>query len=242
MAPRLEFGSYMIPFEEKAIAEEDDCWTFSGYAAVFNNRDQGGDIIVPGAFKRTLVDDGLPELHVLHKHQGEPVGTITDAWEDSKGLRVEGVLPKDSLKARETYALLKPRGKHGARAYKGMSIGYWAVKSREGKHGGAETRFLEELKLKEASFVKDPMNRLAVVDQLKTDGLLTVDEFKSLSDGDREDHLRSLGLSQTWAKYLVKCTREAGTSRSSQREAGAVSADMPAFGDFLSALKATANR
>jgi len=100
----------------------------------------------------------------------------------------------------------------------------------------------EELKLKEASFVKDPMNRLAVVDQLKTDGLLTVDEFKSLSDGDREDHLRSLGLSQTWAKYLVKCTREAGTSRSSQREAGAVSADMPAFGDFLSALKATANR
>ena len=53
---RMEFFTDTIDMEIKADSESEDGMKgmFSGYGAVFNNRDLGGDIIKPGAFKRCL--------------------------------------------------------------------------------------------------------------------------------------------------------------------------------------------
>ena len=38
--------------EDKALTESNDCWTVSGYAAVFGNKDLGKDVIASGAFAK----------------------------------------------------------------------------------------------------------------------------------------------------------------------------------------------
>lgn len=215
-----EYSAHVCPFEEKSLGEEDDCWTFSGYAAVFGNRDGGGDIILPGAFTKSLKERGFPDLHLEHEFEKTPVGTITNAYEDTVGLRVEGVLPKELPEARAVHALLKPRGKSGARALRGMSIGFRTIDFSRGQHEGKSTRFLKEVMCREASFVKSPMNKRAVIDALKSAEQLSVDEFKTLSDREREAHLRSLGHSDSWAKYLTARTRDASMQSKAQREAG----------------------
>jgi uncharacterized protein len=235
----LEYSSHMVPFEEKSMSEDDDCWTFAGYAAVFGNRDGGGDIIMPGAFTKSLKSHGLPDLHIEHKSNETPVGTITDAFEDKIGLRVEGVLPKDLPEARAVHALLKPRGKMGTRALKGMSIGFRTLEFQRGTHEGKSTRYLKELLCREASFVKDPMNKLARVDSLKSDIIrIGIDEFKSLSDREREAHFRTLGHSDSLSKYLTACTRDASLSSKAQREAGSAGA-LP---DFAASIRNFAQR
>jgi uncharacterized protein len=240
----MEIGFYMVGLEEKAVTETEDAWHFTGYAAVFGNRDLGGDVIERGAFKNSLKTFGLPALHRMHRTKEDPVGTITDAYEDTKGLYVEGELPKDLLSAREVVSLLKPRGKNGVRGLKGMSIGYQTVNSRRDRFNGKDTRFLTEVLCAEASFVANPMNQLATVDTIKSDGL-SVDDFKTYSDREREAHLRALGLSDSWSKYLTKCTREAGGSSKHQREAGFSAGydDLAKeFAGFASQLQAIANR
>lgn len=233
----MDFGS-LIDLEEKALNETEDAYRFTGYAAVFNNKDLGDDVILPGAFKKSLAEQGMPLLLFNHKMDELPIGVIEAADEDRKGLLVEGELPKDDPVARRVGVMLKAR-KSGHRALKGMSIGYRAEK-HERKSG---VRYISQMRLFEASFVNLPMNPLAGVETIKSMGL-TVDEFKSLSDREREAHLRSLGLSDGWSKYLTKCTREAGTSQKSttQREAGHLSLDDLGLADLSAHLQSTLKR
>lgn len=159
MAHRYDNGS-TIEMEEKALAEADDCWKFTGYAAVFNNRDLGGDVIVPGAFKKSLEDHGLPLLLFQHKMDECPVGTLTEAKEDKRGLWVKGELPKDDGFVRDR---LVPQLKR--RGIRGMSIGYKATDKEIRKSDGA--RMLKTIRLYEASFVSMPMNPEAGIESLK---------------------------------------------------------------------------
>lgn len=141
-------------FDVKSIDEQG---IFEGYAAVFNNEDLGGDIIEPGAFKKTLKEN--PKMPILWQHDlREPIGVTLEAYEDDKGLRVKGQLNLETTKGREAYALLKQG------ALKGLSIGYDAVKELwEGT-----TRRLKEIRLCEWSLVTFPMNPLAQVMAVKT--------------------------------------------------------------------------
>jgi uncharacterized protein len=68
---------------------------FAGYAALFGRADGGGDVILRGAFQRSLEGrrrrgEALP---VLWQHRpGQQIGWIEHAAEDSRGLRVIGRL------------------------------------------------------------------------------------------------------------------------------------------------------
>jgi len=153
------FGA-AIDLEEKAVHEEDDVYKFSGYAAVFNNVDQGNDVIMPGAFAKSLREHGLPAILFNHKMDACPVGVCTDAKEDRKGLLVKGELPKDDDFVRgQLYPQLKRR------SIKGMSIGYKATETERRKGDGA--RMLKTIRLWEASFVTFPMNVEAGVESIK---------------------------------------------------------------------------
>ena len=158
MTIRFDTGN-AVEIEEKALHEGDDCWTFTGYAAVFNTVDQGNDIIMPGAFKHSLDKFGLPQILFQHKMDDAPVGVCTEAREDRKGLFVKGELPKDDAFVRDR---LVPQLKR--RALKGMSIGYRPIDKERRKDG---VRLLKSVRLYEASFVTFPMHLDAGVESVK---------------------------------------------------------------------------
>lgn len=155
----VDFGS-LVDIEEKAISEQDECWTISGYGSVFHNTDLGNDVVEPGAFAKSLRENGLPLLLFNHKMEDAPIGTIIDAKEDKRGLWFKAELPKDdTFVAGRIVPQLKRRG------LKGTSIGYKATKKEMRKQDGA--RLLKEIRLYEISVVNMPMNPQAAVEHIK---------------------------------------------------------------------------
>ena len=52
---------------------------FAGYASVFGRRDEAGDVVMPGAFGKSLKRRGAAEVRMLFQHDPkEPIG-IWDA-------------------------------------------------------------------------------------------------------------------------------------------------------------------
>lgn len=159
--PKHETKSF--PVEFKAL---DEPGTFAGYASVFGNIDQGGDIVHPGAFKRTLnaYRQSKKRIPLLYGHETglrEVVGYIdpADLQEDGKGLRLtKGVLMIDDLEAARTAHALMKSG-----VLTDMSFGYDAVK----KDWTGATRNLREVKLYEVSLVLWPMNEESNVTDVK---------------------------------------------------------------------------
>lgn len=177
-----------FPFEVKDVSDTGD---FSGYAAVFNNLDRKGDVLLPGAFTDTLAEwkarDRLPPLLWQH-NMDEPIGLATKMEEDATGLLVVGKLLKDSVqRAAEAYSLLKNK------VIEGMSFGFQVPPGGATKERGA--RIVKSVRLWEWSLVTFGANELALVDAVKTalaDGdLPTLSEF--------EDFLREAGFSKTQA-------------------------------------------
>ena len=71
------------------VRETGDTGTFTGYASVFGNVDSYGTVVDPGAYKKTLKDQG-GEIPLVYFHIPErPVGMVA-AKEDAHGLLVEG--------------------------------------------------------------------------------------------------------------------------------------------------------
>lgn len=144
-----------------------DAGEFEGYASTFGNEDLGGDIVVQGAFAKTIAEN--PTVPVLWGHDPrEVIGISREMREDGKGLFVRGEFVLDVARAKEVYALAKQG------AVRGLSIGYDAVKVDYAKDGDKYLRYLKEVKLYEYSFTPIPMNQLATVNDVKTfDALLT---------------------------------------------------------------------
>ena len=127
---------------------------FAGYASVFGRLDDGGDIVMPGAFRKSLGLRGKHRVKMLFQHDPkDPVGTWEAIREDGFGLWVEGRLVPEVPRA-EALRRLIARG-----AVDGLSIGFRTVKAtREGKSGA---RKLWEVDLWEISIVTFPMLDLA---------------------------------------------------------------------------------
>src|SRR5699024_5429610 len=70
--------------------------TFEGYASTWD-KDKGGDIIVPGAFKK-YINEAFPKgrIKVLWQHD-QALGMPTEMAEDTKGLYVKARVSKTRL-------------------------------------------------------------------------------------------------------------------------------------------------
>ena len=123
---------------------------FSGYASVFGRLDGGGDIVMPGAFRDSLVSRGADRVRLLFQHDPkEPVGLWDEIVEDRFGLKVSGRLLDGVPRAASLRALIAQR------AIDGLSIGFRAVRAtREGRTGA---RRLWAVDLWEISIVTFPM-------------------------------------------------------------------------------------
>jgi len=137
----------------------DEQGRFSGLASVYGNVDLGNEVVEPGAFQKTLQDRGSEFPLLWHHDTTQPIG-IARVKDMSAGLAVDGELVLETVRGRETYALLK-RG-----AVKGLSIGYTHVKSIM----QAGVKRIRELKLHEISLVPVPMNPRALVSDVKAHG------------------------------------------------------------------------
>lgn len=160
----MEMKRLCVPFEVKEFNEEDLYFSFSGYAATFNNVDRGGDVILPGAFTKTLgaimAQSKEGKLPILWQHDASvPLGVFTMLKEDPHGLYVEGRMPKA-----DTFVTGRVMPQMKAGSIDSMSIGFITV---DADYEDSK-RFLKEINLIETSFVTIPMNTLAKVTSMKS--------------------------------------------------------------------------
>ncbi len=128
-----------------------------GYASLFGQKDQGGDVVLPGAYAASLKRLAIrgERVKLLWQHDpAQPIGVWDEVREDATGLRVKGRILTEVERGREAAALL------AAGAIDGLSIGFRTVKA---ERDGKGQRLLSELELWEVSLVTFPMLREARV-------------------------------------------------------------------------------
>ena len=176
---------HVVSFDTKAV---NDVGEFEGYASTFNNEDQGGDIVVPGAFAKAIARGSNKVKMLLQHDRTQVIGVWDELVENQKGLKAKGRLILETTAGRETHALLK------AGALDGLSIGFRAIKFSFDKVKPM-LRFLEEIDLKEISVVTFPMNERALIANVKGQ-LPTEREFETWL-------MRDAGFTAQQAKAII---------------------------------------
>jgi HK97 family phage prohead protease len=164
-------------------AVDDEPRTIEGFGSIFNNIDSYGDIVLPGAFVKSI-KKRKPKM--LWQHRSDmPIGAWDVVKETPEGLYLKGRI-FDTQMGNDAYTLLK------GGAIDGLSIGY-TTKQYE-IDSKANTRKLKEVELFETSLVTFPANEKA-----------TVTNVKSLPETEREfeEFLRDAGYSHAAAKTIV---------------------------------------
>ena len=134
--------------------------SFHGYASLFGETDLNRDLVLPGAFLKSIGKRGAAGIRMLFQHDpAAPIGVWREIREDSRGLFVSGRLMTEVAKAREVLALMR------AGAIDGLSIGFRTVRGRTDAKSGV--RSLLEIDLWEVSVVTFPMLPAARVSMVK---------------------------------------------------------------------------
>lgn len=193
--------------EVKLAADGSETGTIEGYGSIYNVVDRGADIVLPGAFKKSLADwrkrKQMPPM--LWQHDSwTPVGIWTEIEEDEKGLKVKGQLVLDVPQAAQAHALMK------AGVINSLSIGYETKEAAFDRQTGV--RSIKQADLWEVSLVTFPMNRDATISGVKGD----------FDPRAMEKALRDEGLSAREAKIAVsvfaKSCRDGGTGEQAPRD------------------------
>lgn len=153
------------PYEAKFTALDlkttDDAGEFEGYASLFNREDLGHDVILPGAFKKSLDARGAGGVRMLFQHDpSQPIGVWVELREDARGLYAKGRLLPDVKRSAEVLSLMR------AGAIDGLSIGFRAPPTPRDKKTGI--RRIGEIDLLEISVVTFPMMPEARISAVKS--------------------------------------------------------------------------
>jgi len=176
----------------KSVSESGE---FEGYGAVFGNKDSYDDIVVPGAFQKSLKEwqEKGRQPALLWQHQmDEPIGVYTEIREDDVGLYVKGrLLIDDDPLAKRAHAHMK------AGSLSGMSIGYvvndWEYDETK------KAWLLKEIELWEVSLVTFPANDQARISNVKS----AIEPGETPRPSDVERTLREVGFSKSQAQGFM---------------------------------------
>jgi HK97 family phage prohead protease len=130
---------------------------FQAYASTFGNVDHDGDIIMPGAFSKTIAE-AFPakRIKVLWQHNWDkPIGLPTVMEQDSKGLFTETELGRSTLAqdaANDVEDGIVDR----------LSIGFWIPAGKSAQRADG-IREISEVALMEYSLVTFPANEQAAI-------------------------------------------------------------------------------
>ena len=150
-------------FEVKALAEDG---TFEGMLSPYGNVDSGSDVVVAGAYTKTLKDRG-GVIPMLWQHKpSEPIGQL-ELEDRPDGLWCKGKFLLEDPTALKAYRFVK------AGIVKGLSIGFESIKDTV----ISGVRHLQEIKLYEGSVVTFPMNESALIASVKARGAETKSDF-----------------------------------------------------------------
>ena len=195
------------PVSVKAIGD-DDSGLFQAYASVFNNIDSYGDMVIPGAFAKTLKDDfgkdgsGVP-LYWRHR-MDDPfmnLGATISAKEDDHGLLIEGLLDLETPAAAQTYKLLKTgRVSQMSFAYD-VDEGAWV--DRKPEEGGSYYE-LRQLTLHEVSVVPVGANQETEVLAVKSAVDAVAREVKLGREVTSEEWQELMGTAKSFIDLLSK--------------------------------------
>lgn len=193
--------------EIKALNEEngESKGEFTGYGSIFGNKDLGNDIVVNGAFARSIASKGARGVKLLYQHKAdEPIGVFDEIIEDKRGLKVKGRLALGTQRGKEVYELMKMG------ALDGLSIGYRVDAKGYEYDDKGKRRYIKEVDLMEISAVTFPMNPKARVNAVKG-AERTVREWEEL--------LRDAGdLSRNEAKVAASAVAKALTLREADED------------------------
>jgi HK97 family phage prohead protease len=160
-APQMEHRTSVFPMPRLKIGapDADGRRRIQGFASIFGNRDSQGDIVVKGAFARTLKE--REDVKVLWQHdRARPIGKQESAYENDQGLAVTGVLSDTSFVRDEVLPLVKDG------VVNGLSIGYDVAAG--GEEQSKDGNLLKDLELFEWSIVTFPANERARVTEVKS--------------------------------------------------------------------------
>lgn len=152
----IEYKS--LNFELKKVSDNEDNFTFTGYASTFGNVDLVGDIIEEGAFDR-LIRAQKP-LKILWQHEMTmPIGLSSSFRVDEKGLFIEAKLPKS-----DTFVSGRVIPQINVGSIREMSIGFYVIDEAYTK----TARILKDIDVVEVSLVTRPANPEAQVTNFKS--------------------------------------------------------------------------
>lgn len=182
----MEAKTMKVIAEIKAVDEKG---AIEGYGSVFGNVDSYSDVVVQGAFAKSIEEakasGRMPAMLWQHDPE-EPIGVWTDLREDDRGLYVKGQLA-ETQRGREARELIK------LGALTGLSIGYTTRKYEVDKTN--DVRLLTDVQLWEVSPVTFPANSEARITGVKAEAISTPKDF--------ERFLRDAGFSRREAKQIT---------------------------------------
>ena len=127
-----------------------------GYFSAFGNKDSDGDVIVKGAFKKTISENKDRIAHLLQHDITKPVGKLLKLEEDEKGLRFESKMSQSTL-GNDTLI------QYQEGILREHSIGFNTLKEQKRE----DYNEIQEVKLWEGSTVTFGANSLTPVEAIK---------------------------------------------------------------------------
>jgi hypothetical protein len=235
-------------FEFKFVTDGSDPeGTFEGYASTFGNEDDGGDVMLPGAFDRTLAQakatGRMPKMLLNHGGMGSwmaspspedmlPIGKWTDMAPDSHGLQAKGrLINLDTEHGKRVHGAMKEG------ELSDLSIGYIAREKIPGTKPNEPRRQLKSVDLLEVSPVTFPMNRLANINTVKGLAGLSPWDMRDLETALRDGGLSRGDSVKAVAVFKSLLQRDAADPDSEPRDA-ATSDDVRSLAERIRAATA----
>lgn len=204
--------------------------TFEALISSFNTVDSYGDVVIPGAFAKTLTEwaergDSIPVVW-SHKYDDPEyhIGVVESAEEREDGLWVKGRLDldQDAVKARQVYRLLK------GRRVTQFSFSYDTIDSAMAQRDGQDVRELREVKLYEVGPTLIGANQNTELGEVKS--LLQEAKAGRVLSGKNEEKLRELrktlgGIVADLDDLLSEAVADSSTSDDGKATASTVNAD-----------------
>jgi len=149
-------GDEIIDFDEKNNIVK-------GYGSYFDNKDSDMDIIRKGAYQKTIQENGNRVKYLYQHDMMQPIGKMSELYEDDKGLVFTAEIPKTQL-GNDVIELMK------AGVITENSVGIMPII----KENKGDYREIKEVKLYEISAVTLAANDQAKILDVK--GMVNIDK------------------------------------------------------------------
>ena len=79
------------------IDADEKAGIIKGYGSYFGNKDSDNDVIIKGAYKKTIAENGDRVKYLYQHDMNQPIGKMVELYEDEKGLVFTAEISKTQL-------------------------------------------------------------------------------------------------------------------------------------------------